>query len=107
MWLEIARALTYTFLHLSPVDVVGDETPDYGGLVRCAAKVCDVSPVLREYVLHRITRKWPSKSRYANAFLLVVVFVSCVFVCELSKSDAVCCLLPSNLSAVIVWAIVV
>ncbi len=72
MWLEISRAITYAFLHLSPVDPLGEETSDFGSFVRCAGKVCTVSPVLRQYILTRIVHKWPRRNRCVVVVMTMV-----------------------------------
>jgi hypothetical protein len=81
MWLEISRAITYAFLHLSPVDPLGEETSDFGAFVRCAGKVCTVSPVLRQYIVTRVMHKWPRRNRYRYCVAVPGWLCLCLCIC--------------------------
>lgn len=61
LWIDVSRAVATAAIKLSSVPD-GDDgiTAAYKGVLSCALQLCHACPLLREVVLRRILRKWPT-----------------------------------------------
>ncbi|RYE95612.1 MAG: hypothetical protein EOO41_05490, partial [Methanobacteriota archaeon] len=88
LWMEAARAVAYAAVRLSSVSETGDGvSPEYKSVLACALQLCSSCPLLREIVLRRILRKWPTGNSDNEVALLE--FLATVLATTTHRADLV------------------
>jgi hypothetical protein len=88
LWMEASRAIAHAAVKLSSIPESGDGiTPEYRAVLACALQLCSACPLLREIVLRRILRKWPTGN--SDNEIALLEFMATVLATTTHRADLV------------------
>ncbi len=88
LWMEAARAVATASVKLSSVPDGGDGiSPEYKSVLACGLQLCSACPLLREIVLRRVLRKWPSGN--SDNEIALLEFLATVLATTTHRADLV------------------